>query len=70
MSAERHSAEYVPQNRCASCSQHLLVGKLQTYIAELEQQVGQMRASLAENTRVFDLIARNDGSQEGRTDDQ
>lgn len=55
------SADLVPQNRCAHCNQHLYIGKLWTYLAELEQQVGQLRASLEENTRVFRLIALTDG---------
>jgi hypothetical protein len=62
VSAEQ-SAEYVPQNRCAHCEQHVLIGKLQAYAADLERQVGQLRASLAENSRIFGIIANDDGSR-------
>lgn len=60
---ERQSADCVPQNRCPSCNQHVLVGKLQAYAADLERQVGQLRASLAENSRIFGIIANDDGSR-------
>lgn len=56
-------AESVRQNRCPSCNQHVLIGKLQAYAADLERQVGQLRASLAENSRIFGIIANDDGSR-------